>query len=299
MGSGVVADVLRGMEYLEGQSVQELSLGEQASYWFQSPPSLAGQILGDVVQLGDGLGSVPVHLLLHVVEGVVGLFAPVLAKERADLRVAEVPYVDLVLVVVDAGDLGVAHLVPQRRPPDVPPPFHVLRVLEARVVDVLDAISLTKHFLSDVVEVTHVSRKPRNFDGVQLLHVLSELGDLAQSLLHVGVGAFPVEVDFELEVPLVLPEPLLRPALDAERVDLLLIEDIEHSHQRPLGVGQGDAETRAVIRLPEQLGHVELREEFWLLAGVVDGGSLAVRVEGGCGEIPEWKERQLRNMWLS
>jgi len=47
----VVANILGGVENVESQAIQELSLGEEATHRLQPPACLCLQILGNIVQL--------------------------------------------------------------------------------------------------------------------------------------------------------------------------------------------------------------------------------------------------------
>ena len=45
----VMADVLRRVEHFEGESVQELTLGEEATHGFEAPASARAEEIGDIV----------------------------------------------------------------------------------------------------------------------------------------------------------------------------------------------------------------------------------------------------------
>lgn len=56
------------MEYLESQTVQELTLRQQTAHRLQSPSGLALDVLRDVIELWNGLWSISCHVLFHLLD---------------------------------------------------------------------------------------------------------------------------------------------------------------------------------------------------------------------------------------
>jgi hypothetical protein len=61
----VMADILRRVEYFEGEPVQEFSLCQKAADWLESPACLAVKIFRDGVKLWDGSSTKTLDVLFH------------------------------------------------------------------------------------------------------------------------------------------------------------------------------------------------------------------------------------------
>ena len=64
----VMSDILGGVEDLEGETVQELTLGEKTSDWLQSPASFGLKELRDIFKLRN-LSFAQIDFLLKLCDG--------------------------------------------------------------------------------------------------------------------------------------------------------------------------------------------------------------------------------------
>lgn len=61
----MMANILRRVEYFEGETVQEFSLRQKTTDWLESPACFTVEIFGDRVKLWDGGRTETLDVLLH------------------------------------------------------------------------------------------------------------------------------------------------------------------------------------------------------------------------------------------
>ena len=159
-GFGVVADVLCRVEHLEGKSIQELTLCEQATNRLQSPTSSLAQKLADVFELRDFI-FVQIDLLLKLSDCPIEFFARISLEHPSQVIVAELPDVLLMLMVVQSLD-RVNHLIVECHLSDFLSASAVLFIMEARMISLLDSIAFRQYSLTYVVEIVYINWEPRN-----------------------------------------------------------------------------------------------------------------------------------------
>mmetsp|Transcript_23381 Transcript_23381/g.29019 ORF Transcript_23381/g.29019 Transcript_23381/m.29019 type:complete len:333 (+) Transcript_23381:659-1657(+) len=310
-GLCVVADVLRGVEDPEGESIEELTLRQETAHGLKSPASAIAQEVRDIVKLGN-LSLTKVDFFLELSDGPIEFIASVLLVHIDEVFVAECPHVLLLLGVVETGN-SFAHFVVHGHLSDLVSALDVLGVAEARVVSILDAVSLGKDSLADVVEVVNIDGEPGHRLRANLSNSLGEGIELRHRSLHIVVLEAAMEVDVKVDDALVVGG-LGRARRDRSHVDVVLVQDGQGIVQNSGTVLEGEQNANAVLHLPEldsvvgvalsrqsvsELAHAHHAAEASLLGKEKAGARDLAPVLSGAEQFAEVWSEALHDEWFS
>ena len=156
----MVTYVLCGAENSKSKRVQELSLGQEATYRFQPPAGCLFQVCTDGLQLRY-LSLTETDVLLEGIDCPVKFFTSICPEPIDQVFVAKCPNFFLLLVVINNCNRLLDSVV-QRYLVDFISPLAVFRVSETRVVSILDTVPLRQYALAYVVEIIYMQREPGN-----------------------------------------------------------------------------------------------------------------------------------------
>ena len=244
----VMSDILGGVEDLEGETVQELTLGEKTSDWLQSPASFGLKELRDIFKLRN-LSFAQIDFLLKLCDGPVEFRAGMVLEQTNEVAVTEGPYVFLLLSVLESWD-WVSHLVRQGQIGDFFSSCTIDRVTEAGVVSILNTIAFRQNSFSDVIEIINVNWEPRDGLGANLGKSHSNSFKLIHGFLHIFLLKVTMEVNVEVD-HLFVACGLGRAGLDASHIDVVISQDLKSVVEGTFTIRKREQNTTAVLHVPK------------------------------------------------
>lgn len=147
------------------------------------------------------------------------------------LRIDDAPHHIVIVVIVYYGNLGIAHLIAQRRISDIYSSLIVFFVFETRMINFNDAtIILSNDCLSYQVQILQCCWKPRYFRGPNNSNFISHFLQLLDSSDNFWILLSTIKVCIKFVMSLVLHVPAWL-WLDSSHVDVVIGENLQSFHQ--------------------------------------------------------------------